>query len=204
MTIVTELLTSISKLEDTLLKIDVPENKLRSIKKEIDQLTLSLSPPQTSRTENNTSLSSSDTIHVWTDGACSGNPGKGGWGAVIQATDTFLEFSGYSAQTTNNIMEMTAVVEALKRTEPGSTVILTTDSQYVIKGITQWIHGWKKRGWKKSDGKAVLNKELWIEIDKQTHQRNITWKWIKGHAGHPENERCDELAREAIKLQCGI
>lgn len=207
MTILTDLLTSISKLEDTLLKEEVSESKLSSIKQEIDQLRRSLSAPiSVKKDQDNTAFSSSNIIHIWTDGACSGNQGsngrkggKGGWGALIQTEEGFHEYSGYSPRTTNNIMEMTAALEALKKTELGSTIHLTSDSKYLVDGITQWIHGWKKRNWKKADGSPVLNKDIWVAIDREASQRNVTWKWVKGHAGHIENERCDELAREAIR-----
>lgn len=139
-----------------------------------------------------------DIIYIWSDGACSGNPGPGGWGTIIEMDGRLMELSGGSRKTTNNIMEMLGALEGIKRTPPGSSIVLTSDSQYVVKGMTQWIHGWKKKGWKKADGKAVLNKDIWLELDEEASKRTIDWKWIKGHAGHPENERCDELAREAI------
>ncbi len=139
-----------------------------------------------------------DIIYIWSDGACSGNPGPGGWGTIIEMDGRLMELSGGSRKTTNNIMEMLGALEGIKRTPPGSSIVLTSDSQYVVKGMTQWINGWKKKGWKKADGKAVLNKDIWLELDEEASKRTIDWKWIKGHAGHPENERCDELAREAI------
>ncbi|MCG8339136.1 MAG: ribonuclease HI [Proteobacteria bacterium] len=139
-----------------------------------------------------------DIIYIWSDGACSGNPGPGGWGTIIEMDGQLMELSGGSRKTTNNIMEMLGALEGIKRTPPGSSIVLTSDSQYLVKGMTQWIHGWKKKGWKKADGKAVLNKDIWLELDEEASKRTIDWKWIKGHAGHPENERCDELAREAI------
>ena len=142
--------------------------------------------------------STQDIIYIWSDGACSGNPGPGGWGTIIEMDGQLMELSGGSRKTTNNIMEMLGALEGIKRTPPGSSIVLTSDSQYVVKGMTQWIHGWKKKGWKKADGKAVLNKDIWLELDEEASKRTIDWKWIKGHAGHPENERCDELAREAI------
>ncbi len=141
---------------------------------------------------------SQDIIYIWSDGACSGNPGPGGWGTIVEMDGRLMELSGGSRKTTNNIMEMLGALEGIKRTPPGSSIVLTSDSQYVVKGMTQWIHGWKKKNWKKADGKAVLNKEIWLELDEESSKRTIDWKWIKGHAGHPENERCDELAREAI------
>lgn len=207
----TELLTSISKLEDTLLKVDVPPAQLLSIKETVDQIRHSLTTPKSDPpVEKKTALKSSHMIQIWTDGACSGNQGTngkkggpGGWGALIQTEDGLHEYSGYAPRTTNNIMEMTAALEALKKTSPGSTIELTSDSKYLVDGITKWIHGWKKRNWKKADGGAVLNQEIWKAIDLEAGQRRVTWKWVKGHAGHFENERCDELAREAIRNQRG-
>jgi len=136
--------------------------------------------------------------YIYCDGSCEGNPGPGGWGTLIDVNGLRQEFSGGSPQSTNNIMEMTAAIEGLKRTEEKAKVVVTTDSQYLIKGITQWIKGWKKRGWKKADGQPVLNQELWKELDRLAGTRTITWTWVKGHAGHPENERCDELAKAAV------
>ena len=141
---------------------------------------------------------------IWSDGACSGNPGPGGWGTLLAGDGVFQEMSGYSPQTTNNIMELTGALEGIRRTPPGSTIVLTSDSQYLIKGMTEWRFDWKKNSWRKKDGKEILNKEVWIELDKMSKNRSIEWKWIKGHAGHPENERCDQLAREAIANRVGV
>lgn len=143
-------------------------------------------------------ISSDDVIHIWSDGACSGNPGPGGWGTVVFNDGQYQEYSGGAVKTTNNIMEMTGALEGIRTTAPGSKIVITTDSQYLLNGITKWIHGWKRKGWKKADGKPVLNKELWIALDEETRKRSVEWKWIKGHAGHEHNERCDELARNAI------
>jgi ribonuclease HI len=137
-------------------------------------------------------------IYIWSDGACSGNPGPGGWGTIVQVGDHIEELSGYSTKTTNNIMEMMGAINGLKITPVGANVILTSDSQYVVKGMNQWIKGWKKRNWKKADGKPVLNQEYWMTLDRLAGERSITWEWVKGHADHPQNERCDELARQAI------
>jgi len=137
-------------------------------------------------------------IHIWSDGACSGNPGPGGWGTIVQVGDHIEELSGYSAKTTNNIMEMTGAIEGLKITPPGANIILTSDSQYVIKGMREWLTGWKKKNWKKADGNPVKNQEFWIALDTLANERNVKWEWVKGHAEHPQNERCDELARNAI------
>jgi len=131
-------------------------------------------------------------LEIYTDGACSGNPGPGGWGVYIAGADE-RELFGGEPETTNNRMEMQAVIEALKATE--GPVILYTDSQYVKNGVTTWIHGWKRNGWKTASRKPVKNKDLWIEIDDLTSAREIDWRWIKGHAGHDGNERADELAR---------
>lgn len=138
-------------------------------------------------------------IQIWSDGACQGNPGPGGWGTIIEISGQRFELSGASAKTTNNIMELTGALEGIKKTPEGCSILLTSDSQYLVKGMSEWIHGWKKKNWKKADGKPVLNKELWQELDQESAKRTIQWNWIKGHAGHPENERCDELARNAIK-----
>ena len=137
-------------------------------------------------------------VKIYTDGACKGNPGKGGWGAVLQYGDTEKEISGYADKTTNNIMELTAAVEALKMLKEPCEVILTTDSNYVKNGISDWIFNWKKNGWKTASKKPVKNKELWQKLDSLSKNHSIQWKWVKGHSGHPENERCDELANEAI------
>ena len=138
-------------------------------------------------------------IEIWTDGGCRGNPGPGGWGALMRAGAHERELSGSEAHTTNNRMEMTAVIEALRALKrDGSSVVLTTDSQYVRKGITEWIDGWKKRGWKTAAKEPVKNAELWREIDALAARHHVEWRWVKGHAGHPENERCDELANAAM------
>mgnify|MGYP006190006751 CR=1 FL=1 len=137
-------------------------------------------------------------VKIYTDGACKGNPGKGGWGAVLQYGDTEKEISGYQPKTTNNIMELSAAVEALKLLKEPCNIILTTDSTYVKNGISSWIFNWKKNGWKTSAKKPVKNKELWQELDQLAQNHTIQWEWVKGHSGHPENERCDELANEAI------
>ena len=132
-------------------------------------------------------------IEIFTDGACSGNPGPGGWGVLIIENGDEQELFGGEPETTNNRMEMQAVIEALKAT--AGPIILYTDSQYVKNGITDWIKGWKRNGWKTAAKKPVKNKDLWIEIDDLADGRSIDWRWVKGHAGHEGNERADELAR---------
>ncbi len=138
-------------------------------------------------------------VHIFTDGACKGNPGPGGWGAIMKYGDHVKELNGYSSKTTNNIMEITAVIEALKSLTRPCAIILTTDSNYVKDGITQWIHNWKKKGWKTANKKPVKNKECWLQLDVEVQRHQIEWKWVKGHSGHPENERADELANEAVE-----
>jgi ribonuclease HI len=143
-------------------------------------------------------------IEIYTDGACSGNPGPGGWGAVLRFQGKEKEISGGSQSTTNNQMELQAAIEALKALKESCVVDLYTDSQYLRQGITQWIHNWKKNGWKTADKKPVKNQELWVELDGLVKKHSIHWHWLKGHAGHPENERCDELARNEIdRLKSG-
>ena len=137
-------------------------------------------------------------VYIYTDGACKGNPGIGGWGAILKYENTIKEIKGFSKDTTNNIMELTAVIKSLKELNRSCDIIITTDSNYVKNGITDWINKWKINGWKTANKKPVKNKNLWVELDLLVLQHNIKWKWIKGHSGHPENERADELANEAI------
>ena len=137
-------------------------------------------------------------VEIFTDGACKGNPGPGGWGAVLNYQEHTKEICGSSPDTTNNIMELTAVIKALKVLKEPCSVILTTDSNYVKDGITDWINNWKKNGWKTANKKPVKNKEIWMKLDKLSSEHDIEWRWVKGHSGHPENERADELANEAI------
>ena len=140
----------------------------------------------------------SDTVEVWTDGACSGNPGPGGWGAILTFNGVEKELSGGEAQTTNNRMELMAAIAALEALKRPVTVALHTDSQYLRQGITGWIHGWKKNGWKTADRKPVKNEELWKRLDAALKQHKIEWKWVKGHAGDEMNERADALARAGM------
>jgi len=136
-----------------------------------------------------------DKVYIYTDGACSGNPGPGGWGAILKLGQYEREMSGGSADTTNNRMELTACIEGLSALSRPCDVVLTTDSKYIVDGITKnWAIGWKKKGWKKSDGKPALNPELWGKLLNLCDIHNVTFNWIKGHNGHAENERCDELA----------
>ncbi|WP_442918230.1 ribonuclease HI [Magnetococcus sp. PR-3] len=145
-----------------------------------------------------TSSADTEPVIIYTDGACSGNPGPGGWGVHGQFGDQVRNLQGWSSNTTNNRMEMLAAIHALEPMAAGSRVTLITDSSYVKDGITKWIHGWKKRGWKKSDGKPVLNTDLWQRLDAARQELDVTWKWIKGHAGHEGNEKADQLAVSAI------
>lgn len=140
-----------------------------------------------------------NTVEIFTDGACSGNPGPGGYGAILKYGNKIKEISGCEAKTTNNRMEMTAIIEALRQLKRPCKITLVTDSKYVVKGITEWMPGWIKRNWLTSQKKPVLNRGLWEELLKLSHLHQIEWKWIKGHHGHPHNERCDQLARDAIK-----
>lgn len=137
-------------------------------------------------------------IIIYTDGACSGNPGKGGWGAVLMANQHRKEISGGMAQTTNNQMELTAVIESLKIIKKSSSIHIYTDSKYVMDGITKWINGWKYNGWKTKDKKPVKNIELWQALDFEVSRHQIQWHWVKGHSGNENNEIADQLAREAI------
>ncbi len=141
-------------------------------------------------------------VDVYTDGACSGNPGPGGWGALLQIRTAQgiveKEFFGGESNTTNNRMELTAVIEALKLLKGSDQIRVHTDSQYVQKGISEWIHGWKKRGWKTAANQPVKNADLWQKLDAEAARLRIEWLWVRGHAGHPENERADALARRGI------
>ena len=133
-------------------------------------------------------------VRAFTDGACSGNPGPGGWGAVLQFGDHERELHGGAADTTNNRMELTAAIEALKALSEPCRVSLTTDSKYVKDGITQWLANWKRNGWRTAAKKPVKNQDLWQALDHESARHAIDWCWVKGHSGHPENERADRLA----------
>lgn len=139
-----------------------------------------------------------DTVDIFTDGACRGNPGPGGWGAILRSGSKEKELWGGEYETTNNRMELTAAIRALAALKRSIKGRVHTDSQYVLKGINTWIHSWKKNGWRTSDRKPVKNADLWQELELQTNQHQLEWIWVKGHAGHPENERADALANRGI------
>jgi ribonuclease HI len=138
-------------------------------------------------------------VEIFTDGACSGNPGPGGYGAILKYGQDIKEISGCEAVTTNNRMEMQAIIKALQQLKRPCKIRVVTDSSYVVKGMTEWIRGWIKRNWLNSQKRPVLNRDLWEELLKLSRLHQIEWEWIKGHHGHPENERCDQLARYAIR-----
>jgi ribonuclease HI len=141
---------------------------------------------------------------IFTDGACLGNPGPGGYAAVITIACDEQIIVGRDRSTTNNKMEMTAAIKALEAVSKDLPIVIHSDSQYVIKGATEWLRGWKAKGWRKADGKPVMNQDLWMQMDALMVGRQITWKWVKGHAGHPENERVDSLANwEAVRAAAG-
>jgi len=137
-------------------------------------------------------------VEIYSDGACRGNPGPGGWGALLRTKGVEKELYGGEADTTNNRMELTAAIRALEALKRPSRVKLYTDSLYVMKGISQWVHDWKRRGWLTADKKPVKNIDLWKELDSLAALHEIEWHWVKGHAGHPENERADQLANKGI------
>ena len=137
-------------------------------------------------------------VEIFCDGACSGNPGPGGYGALLRYSGRVKELSGGAQETTNNRMEMTAAIEALRQLKRPCQVVITTDSQYLVKGMTEWIVGWQRKGWRTSKKEPVINKDLWELLLALTKPHSVQWKWVKGHAGHLENERCDQLAREGI------
>ena len=141
---------------------------------------------------------SADTIYIYSDGACKGNPGAGGWGALLVSGGHRKEICGGEANTTNNRMEMTAVIRALESLKRPSKVEVHTDSQYVQKGVSEWMAGWKRRNWRTADGKPVKNQDLWLQLDALSQLHQIEWKWVRGHAGHPENERADQLANQGV------
>jgi ribonuclease HI len=137
-------------------------------------------------------------VEIFCDGACSGNPGVGGYGVILRCGTTEKELSGAAGETTNNRMEMTAAIEALAALKRPCTVTVTTDSQYLVKGMTEWLAGWVRKGWVNSRKEPVLNRDLWERLMEVSRTHDVTWVWVRGHDGHAENERCDELARAAI------
>jgi ribonuclease HI len=137
-------------------------------------------------------------IEIYTDGACKGNPGPGGWGALLRTGDSERELYGGDPDTTNNRMELQAAIEGLKALTTPSQVSLTTDSVYVKNGITSWLDGWKRNGWRTAARKPVKNVDLWEALDEQNQRHQVQWYWVKGHSGHPENERADQLANKGI------
>lgn len=140
----------------------------------------------------------SQPVQIFADGACRGNPGPGGWGALLRYGEQERELWGGEAHTTNNRMELTAVIRALEVLQRPSRLHIVTDSQYVLHGITQWLAGWKRRGWRTADGKPVKNQELWQRLDELLAPHQAEWTWVRGHTGHPENERADALANRGI------
>jgi ribonuclease HI len=145
-----------------------------------------------------TEKAQTETVDIFTDGACSGNPGPGGWGAILRTGKVEKEIFGGERDTTNNRMELTAVIEALRALKRPVEARVHTDSQYVQKGISEWIHGWKRRGWKTADKQPVKNVDLWQALDSEAARHSVEWLWVKGHAGHVENERADALARRGV------
>lgn len=137
-------------------------------------------------------------VEIFTDGACRGNPGPGGYGSIIRIKGKTEELRGSAEKTTNNIMELTAAIVALNQLKEPCEVVLTSDSQYLVKGMTEWIDGWIRKGWINSSKQPVKNKELWVELDRLNRRHRVSWVWIRGHSGHVENERCDRLANQAI------
>ena len=137
-------------------------------------------------------------VELYTDGACRGNPGPGGWGVLVRSAEGDQHYFGGEQDTTNNRMELRAAIEGLKRLNDGEAVLLVTDSQYVRKGITEWIVNWKRNGWKTAAKKPVKNADLWQELECQSHRHQIEWRWVKGHSGHAENEMADQLANRGI------
>jgi len=138
-------------------------------------------------------------VEIFSDGACSGNPGPGGWGTILRFNGVEKELSGYEPETTNNRMELSAAIAGLAALTRPCKVRLTTDSEYLKKGITEWIHAWVKKGWKNSQKKEVANRDLWERLLELSRKHQVEWHWVRGHAGHAENERCDALARAAIE-----
>jgi ribonuclease HI len=143
-------------------------------------------------------MTEKNTVVIYTDGACSGNPGPGGWGSILMYNGHRRELSGGDKTTTNNRMEMMAVIQALEALKRSCRIVIHTDSTYVMKGMTEWMDGWKRRGWKTAGKKPVKNVDLWQRLDEAMARHDVEWRWVRGHSGVPENERADELARLAI------
>ncbi len=140
-----------------------------------------------------------DIVEIFTDGACQGNPGPGGWGAILRFGDEERQLSGGEPGTTNNRMELLAAIRALEILKRPCRVVVTTDSQYLMKGVTEWMPVWKQNGWRTSSKKPVRNQDLWVKLDGLLAEHDVRWKWVRGHTGHPENEQADYLARQAIR-----
>ena len=145
-------------------------------------------------------MSGKKQVEIYTDGACSGNPGPGGWGSVLMYNGHRRELSGGERQTTNNRMELMAVIRALEALKRPCEIVLHTDSTYVMKGMTEWLDNWKRRNWRTADRKPVKNVELWQRLEQAIHRHDVQWRWVRGHSGVPGNERADELARRAIPM----
>ena len=144
-----------------------------------------------------------ETVHIFTDGACRGNPGPGGWGAILRYGDREKEIYGAERATTNNRMELMAAIQALEALNRSCEAVVTTDSEYLRKGITEWLPQWKRRGWKTAAKQPVKNQDLWERLEKAIERHRVEWEWIKGHSGHEENERADSLANRAIDEMLG-
>jgi ribonuclease HI len=145
-----------------------------------------------------------DDVVIYTDGSCEGNPGPGGYAAIVDVGGERRELTGAEPRTTNNRMELSAIIAGLGALAEPSNVRIVTDSQYVVKGMTEWIHGWRRKGWRSASGSPVKNRDLWEELDTRAKRHRVKWEWIRGHNGHPENERADTLARDAIReMQMG-
>ena len=151
-----------------------------------------------------TGTNSEKIVEIFSDGACSGNPGPGGYGTVLRWGGRERKLSGYDPETTNNRMELMGAIAGLEALKRPCRVRLVTDSQYLVRGMTEWVEGWRSKGWRNSRREEVLNRDLWERLYRLCHEHQVEWVWVRGHAGHAENERCDQLAREAICLRKGV